>query len=257
MTYLGTKDYNLEVRLGNVPGVTMATIAGHDDTVPNGGPFGLSDGFGGAGYQFNQSVIAATPAVLTVSSTDNTADNVAGAGALTVRVTGLDASGDLQTEDVTMAGTTGVNTVATFSAYLSHQVLTTGANNVNAGRIWVGTGTVTAGVPAVRMGTIRAGDNLSRAGYYVVPNAKKLVLTHFVASIASQGTKDGIIYLSYSADGILWYVLAEFDLRAFVMDPEVFSVPPFVAGTHIQLTAASSAAATPVSCFLEGYLVDV
>ena len=100
--------YNLEVLRGNIPGHSMISMRGHDHTVPNGGPFGLSPQFGGSSHQFDQSALKTTPAAVAVASTDNTNDNAAGTGALTVRITGLDSNGDGQTANETMNGTTEV-----------------------------------------------------------------------------------------------------------------------------------------------------
>lgn len=255
MSYRPNNDYNLDIRKGLVAGQTMVTIIGHDPSVPAAGPYGLSPQFGVNTYSFDQSAIDTTPAVVGVGSTDNTNDIAAGTGALTVRVIGLDASGDAQTEDVTMTGTTAANTVATFSAVHSLLVLTTGANNANTGTIYVGTGTFTAGVPAVRMISCEIGYNKSMAGYYVVPNAKTFYLQQFIATIGSSN-KDVEVFLSTSTDGTLWYTQAPFGLEAGDFATPVIALPGLVAGTHLQLTVTGGAASTDVTAILAGVLID-
>ena len=250
------RDYTTEVILGNIAGRAEVTVRGHDDTVPNGGPFGLSPNFGGASYQFDQSAIDrnATPAVVGVASTDNTNDNVAGTGALTVQVSGLDANGDAQTNNVTMTGTTAVNTASTFSAVHQLRVLTTGGNNANTGTIWCGTGTFTAGVPAVRMMSMEIDHNISLGAYYVVPLAKTLVIRQFIATVATSN-KDVEIEIETSANGVLWYSQADFGLEAGDFTTEVVALAKLVSGTHIRLRAKGGAVSS-VTAFIAGELID-
>lgn len=257
MTYQPQSDYNLEVLRGNIAGHSMVNIRGHDDTVPMGGPFGLSGGFGGASYQFDQSAIArgATPAVVGVASTDNTKDNVGNVGALTVRVFGLDANGDEQTNDVTLTGQTAVNTASTFSAVHQVLVLTTGSENANAGRIWVGTGTFTAGVPAVRMLSMDIKFNVSLSAYYVVPLGASFFVRQFVFTIQT-GTKEASVNIETSPDGIQWTRQIEFGLEGGSDNFDVIALPGFVTGTHVRLRATGTAASTAITAIVAGELVD-
>ena len=248
-------DYNLNVLEGKVDGHSMIIIRGHDDTVPNGGPFGLSPSFGGNSYSFDQSAIAATPAAISVASTDNTNDNSGGTGALTVRITGLDANGDIQNVDETLTGTTKVTTSETWSAYHKHRVLTTGTNNSNTGTIWVGTGTFTAGVPAVRMGSMEVGHNKSATGYYVVPAGHTLYLRQFISTVATSN-KDVEVSLATSTDGSQWYIQSDFGIEAGDFTTPVIAIRGLPAGTHIRLEAKGSAASTGVTAILAGELVE-
>ncbi|GAG86698.1 unnamed protein product, partial [marine sediment metagenome] len=70
---------------------------------------------------------------------ENNADNGATAtGVLTLRMEYLDAAGDEQTEDITMNGTTGVNTTATDIRFINDLYsLTVGSNGVAEGNIRV------------------------------------------------------------------------------------------------------------------------
>ena len=252
-----SRDYITEVELGNVAGRAEVTIIGHDETVPNGGPFGLSPTFGAGSYLFDQSAIDrnATPAVVGVASTDNTNDTGGGTGALTVRITGLDASGDAQPNDVTMTGTTAANTASTFSAVFNVRVLTTGGNNANTGVIHVGTGSFTSGVPAIRMLSMQIGHNTSLSAYYVVPLAKTLVIRQFMATMATSN-KDVDVFVSTSTNGVLWFVEAPFGLEAGDFTTEIIALPKLVSGTHIKLTVRGAAAATDVTAALSGELID-
>ncbi len=255
MTYWKNVDYNLEVLRGNVPGHTMVTIQGHDNTVPSGGPFGLSPLFGGASYVFNQGAISATPAAVGVASSDNTNDNSSGTGALTVRISGLDSSGNAQTADETMNGTTAVTTGESWSAVHSVLVLTTGSNNRNTGTIWVGTGTFTAGVPAVRMLSMEINHNISFSAYYVVPTGKTLYLRQLILSAATSN-KDIVVHIEQSADGLQWITVAEFGLEAGDFGSPIIGAPGLVAARHIQMTAQGAASSTNLTAILAAELID-
>jgi hypothetical protein len=85
-------------------------------------------------------------------------DTAAGTGARTIRITYYTQTGTGTlagpfTEDITLNGTTGVNTVATNIRYISEiEVLTAGTGGVNAGaiQVWTGTGatgTIWASIP--------------------------------------------------------------------------------------------------------------
>lgn len=257
MSYRPNIDYNLEVLRGNISGHSMLSIRGHDETVPNGGPFGLSPGFGGNGYTFDQSAIdrtAGTPATVSVSST-NANDASGGTGALTVRIVGLDASGNTQIVTETMNGQTAVTTSETWSAVTTVVVLTTGSGNVNAGVIYVGTGTVTAGVPAVRMLSMEVGHNISLSGYFVVPLGKTLYIRQFIATIGSSN-KEVEVAINTSAEGTQWYKQGPFGLEAGDFTTEVIALPGFGTGTHIKLTAEGNSAGTIVTAILGCELVD-
>lgn len=255
MSYIANRDYNLEVLRGNVAGHAMVNIRGHDDTVPNGGPFGLSPEFGGGGYSFDQSAISATPAAVAVASTDNTNDNSSGTGALTVRITGLDSSGNAQTVDETMNGTTAVTTAESWSAVFQVQVLTTGSTNANTGIIYVGTGSFTAGVPAVRMLSIDIAFNISLSAYYVVPTGKTLFARQFTFTIQSSN-KDAAVTIETSANGSQWLRQIEFGLEGGSAIFPIIGLPGFVAATHVKLQASGSAASTAITAILAGELVD-
>jgi hypothetical protein len=249
-------DYNLEVLKGNVEGSTMVSIRGHDNTVPNGGPFGLSQGFGGGGYQFDQSAIAAVAASVSVASTDNTKDNVGNVGALTVRVFGLDSNGDAATEDLTLTGQTEVTTSAKFTAVHQLLVLATGSENDNSGTLWCGTGTFTAGVPAVRMLSMTPGFNISLSGYYVVPTGKIFYPRQFIATVGSSN-KDVQVHIVTSASGIQHYTQIEFGIEGGDFTTDIIALPGIPARTHISLRAGGGAASTDVTAIIAGELIDV
>lgn len=254
MSYFPSRDYNVEVRAGNVPGHAMVSIVGHDGAISTTrvtvSPNLITN-------NIDQSAITTTPATVGVASTDNTADAVAGTGLLTLLLIGLDSSGNAQTETITMTGQTAAISANTYSAITGWRALTTGTGNANAGTIWVGTGTFTAGVPAVRLFAGDIGFNKGMTAYYVVPLAKTLYLTAFTATIASS-TKDVEFFVETSADGAQWITENAFGLESGAVFPaaKIRASPGLVAGTHVRIEALSSAASTDVTAILAGELID-
>jgi len=118
-----------------------------------------------------------SPTVMTISSS-STNDAAAGTGARTLLIEGVNGTGGLVTEIVTLDGQTAVNTVNTYDAIERMVVLTVGSGGSNAGIIYAGTGTVTAGVPAVPYSAIGVGDNLSLVGHWTCPAGYAGYLVH-------------------------------------------------------------------------------
>ena len=110
----------------------------------------------------------ASPTIMTISSS-STDDDSTGTGARTVFIEGVNGTGGLVTEIITMDGQTAVNTVNTYDAIERMVVLTAGSGGKNAGIIYAGTGTVTAGVPAVPYSAMGVGENTSLVGHWTCP----------------------------------------------------------------------------------------
>jgi len=111
---------------------------------------------------------------------ESAADNGTSAtGVLVVRLAYLDASGDEQTEDVTIDGTTGVNTAATDIRFVNDMyAISVGSGGIAAGHIYLHK-TGTAGLV---YNMIAAGGNKSLVPHRMVPRAKVLVLKGWGAS---------------------------------------------------------------------------
>jgi len=106
-------------------------------------------------------VFPSVPSVVSVVST-SAADAVAGIGAHTIQVYGLDTNYLRQTETVTLTGTTPALGLKTFWRVTRIEVLTAGSNGANVGQIDLSmSGDVQACMPI--------GDNSSQNGNYTVP----------------------------------------------------------------------------------------
>lgn len=123
-----------------------------------------------------------SPTVMTISSTSAN-DTAAGTGARSVFIEGVNGTGGLVTETVTLNGQTPVNTTKLYDAIERMAVFSVGSAGRNAGLIYAGTGTVTAGVPAVPYGVISIGDNNSLTGHWTCPVGFTGYLTKGIFSV--------------------------------------------------------------------------
>ncbi|MCP3961307.1 MAG: hypothetical protein GY719_25960 [bacterium] len=196
-----TSDYLVEVARGNIPGQTMwhaiceredmgTTVAGEDCWRGNElSPAPTSH------------VLIPTPAPageqMTVVS-ESVNDAAAGTGVQTVRINYIDAAGDQQTEDVTLNGTTGVNTVATDIRFVNDFfALTVGSGGVAADHIKIyKTGTV-----GLVYNMIHQGGNKSLVSHRMVPAGHTLVLLWWHAAEA-QGKRVAVRIRSTDLDGV-------------------------------------------------------
>lgn len=164
MTFLGDKDFLIEVRKGNVPGHSMIHKFGHNPAVPNGSFAHLSE-MPFAIASFRQSAVA-----MRVKAGGNGADTAAGAGAQEITIQGID--------DITFAEVTDV--VATAGAGAS---AATSTKFWRVHRAWVsavGTYTVanTAAVIIEDSGggadflTIATGEGQTQYAGYTIPGGK-------------------------------------------------------------------------------------
>jgi hypothetical protein len=109
MSYIGDKDFLIEVQKGNVAGHSMVHKFGRNDSVPNGSwahisltPFATAN--------FRQSAIA-----MRVKAGGNGADTAAGAGAREITIQGIDSAFAETSEAVATAGAgASAATTATF-----------------------------------------------------------------------------------------------------------------------------------------------
>jgi hypothetical protein len=118
---------------------------------------------GGSVYTFPT---AASVLKISSSSAD---DDVAGTGARTVLVDGLNADYERVTETVELDGQTAVNTTNSYIRVNKMTVLTAGSGGTSVGNIYAGTGTVTSGVPAVIVNQTGILSNETESSFYTVP----------------------------------------------------------------------------------------
>lgn len=254
MSYFPGSDYNIQVRLGNVPGFAAVAIQGHNEDLTTN-KITLAPGL--TTEILTQSDLDTTAATVQVASTSANDVNTTGTGLRTLAIIGLDAAGAAQTETVTtLNGQTAVATTATFSAVYGIRGLTAGTTGSNEGVIWVGNGTFAAGVPPTPYISTDIGFNKSLTGYYVVPAAKTFYGIQFIASLAA-ANKDVELFIETSADGVFWVTEAVFGVvQGDNIYGPILAMTGLVAGTHIRIQAEASAAGSDITVILDGYLVD-
>jgi hypothetical protein len=148
--------FYLAVQQGKVPGYSMVNKFGYNPSIGSGSFETIWET--GNDYPWQSSAVT----VNVVS--DDTDDDVAGTGARTLRIQGLDGSYNLVEETVNMDGTTTVTTTQTFLRVFRMSVETAGSSGNNEGTITV---TYTGGSDVAA--TITAGNGQTLMTLYTIP----------------------------------------------------------------------------------------
>lgn len=247
------KDFLFDVRLGRVPGMSVISIKGHDESLTT---TKITIHPTGTTKDLDQSTIDATPATVKVAST-SASDTSAGTGIRTAILYGLSSAGVRQSETITMNGMTEVTSSLTYSAVTGLKGATWGSNTKNVGTLWVGSGVFTAGVPATKFFAMEAGENKAFSAYYVVPAGYKLLPFHFISSVAST-SKTVELYIEYSTNGVNWMTYYIFGDETGAQSPvHIYDGDDLLAGTHVRLSGISDASGTDISVTLDCLLVKV
>jgi len=164
-----TLKYGIDISAGNIPGESAVNKFGINTEIDSGVP----EDIWSAGGTYTWPAAAAVCSITSGSANDA----IAGTGARTVQVWGLDASYADQTEVVDMAGAGGVNTSNTYIRMFRMKVLTAGSGGTAAGKI---TSTLSGSVVA----EIPLGYNQTEMALYTIPAGK----TGYVHSLTVSGT---------------------------------------------------------------------
>jgi hypothetical protein len=148
--------FYLAVQQGKVPGYSMVNKFGYNSSIGSGAFETIWET--GNDYPWQSSAVT----VDVVS--DDTNDDVAGTGARTLRIQGLDGSYNLAEETVDMDGTTTVTTTQTFLRVFRMSVETAGTSGNNVGNISV---TYTGGSDVAA--TISPGNGQTLMTLYTIP----------------------------------------------------------------------------------------
>jgi hypothetical protein len=148
--------FYLAVQQGKVPGYSMVNKFGYNSSIGSGAFETIWE----TGDDYPWQSTAVTVDVVS----DNTNDDVAGTGARTLRIQGLDGSYNFAEETVDMDGTTTVTTTQTFLRVFRMSVETAGTSGNNIGNISV---TYTGGSDVAA--TITAGNGQTLMTLYTIP----------------------------------------------------------------------------------------
>lgn len=154
------------------------------------------DCWGGSGLYQGFPLTAETVSI--VSSSVN--DTAAGTGARTLRISGLNATGDFQTEVVTLNGTTPVVTTSQWLRINRALIVTSGNNNrnFNAGAITINQSVTTS----VVFGILDAGLGALKAAVYTIPKGTAGVIRNVqVSGLRSTSSFSGVagLYIKENA----------------------------------------------------------
>jgi len=153
---VGNIPFYLAVQQGKVPGYSMVNKFGYNPTIGSGSFQTIWE----TGNNYSWQSTAVTVDVVS----DNVNDDVAGTGARTLRIQGLDGSYNFAEETVDMDGTTTVTTTQTFLRVFRMSVETAGSSGNNEGTITV---TYTGGSDVAA--TISAGNGQTLMALYTIP----------------------------------------------------------------------------------------
>jgi len=174
---LVTSNYGLEVVQGNVSNYKVKTIRGRNPSILSG----TQEDVVGNGGDYVGQPTTASPELMNVVST-SILDNSLGDGARTVRIYGLKSptSTEIETEDITLAGTTPVLTANTWWRIEVVEVITGGTLGSNQGDI-----TVVGATSLLNYSFIEStfGLNTSTNCVGTVPAGKKWILVRPRVSI--------------------------------------------------------------------------
>lgn len=249
MAYSPSTEWVNEVRLGNISGFSVVQMQGYAEGLST-----TEQTIWGNSSSVSTALIdsASTVKVASLNSTDT---NTAGTGARTVDLIGLDASGNVQNETITMNGTTEVTSSNTYSAVNSMQVLTAGSSKKNDGDIWCGNGTFTAGIPDTKYHWMKAGNSRSKTACYTVPTGKKLWL--YAPRMMLNDTTKSADIICYCYDGSLYNVLEYYNLSRGHSGIRSYAMSSLPAGTMIYLNSFVNTGTSGLSVVFDFVLEDV
>jgi hypothetical protein len=253
MTFIGQKDFLIEVSKGNVPGHSLVHKFGRNSDVANGAwehisqvPFDTAN--------FRQSAIS-----MRIKAGGNAADTAAGAGAREVTIQGIDSNGDETSEAITTAGASA-SSATTETFWRIHRAWVSAAGTY--------TGNNTGDIVIEDSGggadfiTIAAGEGQTQYAGFTIPAGKTGHLLTAEITVATNKSANVRVFTRADYDDVtapmpakrlkLWFDGVSGNLRFAPDSPEL--VLP--AKTDIWFEAYGDGAAAAVSADFELLLVD-
>jgi len=147
-------------------------------------------------------------------SSSSTNDDIAGTGARTAKVSGLDANYNEVSVTVDLDGQTSVQLgdASNWIRVNRIEVLTAGSGGANAGVLYVGTeATPSSGVPTNKYATVAIGDNQTLMALWTVPAGYTAYLYETHITVATEANnKYGIVTVLARPDGGVFNVKDKF-----------------------------------------------
>jgi len=249
ISQVGTSEpFELQVARGQIPGHTIVHVFGHNPDIDDDEEATIWPIDGLLGHPDE-------PVFMTISSS-SADDTAAGTGARTVFIEGVNGTGGLATEIVTLNGQTPVSTANKYDAIERMIVQTVGSGEANAGIIYAGTGAVSSGVPDVPYSAIGIGENNSLVGHWTCP---KGYTGYLINGQITTGTTAGRQYVTgrlklRTAEGLL--LTAAITTVANGSVEYDFSCPIRITeGQCITATAEGRGNNNDVSCYFQILLI--
>jgi hypothetical protein len=255
MSYIGDKNVDLEISLGNVGGYSVINKFGRNSNLALNTPEVVWS-LGTTPYPWQ----AAATAVDVQSTSPNDDGDPAGTGAWTLKVSGLDASFVEQEETVTLNGVGAVRLSGTWIRIYRMEVIRAGSNLSNVGVI-----SAVTSPGAVTIAEIPADVGQTLMAVYTVPSAKYAVLQaawiRMRAATAAATSIDFEIYIRENADDDGAFTAREIGSLTNTATSEVYR--PYTVNERITgpadmyIIATSNKAAASVDAGFDLILVDV
>lgn len=194
----------------------------------------------GASYPFPAAAVATT-----IVSSDAT-DTLAGAGARTARVWGLDAAFNSVMEDVNLNGVTPVNLVNKYYRVNLVEIMSVGATGSNAGAVSVKQAAVV--IQAVEIGIGR-----SRTAVFTIPASPKIWrLKRLYAAVTNAVAGAAIVNLMIRKNGGVWQIRSTIVIYGTANPNDQIELDiPLDPGDDVRLNATVTGAATAVNAAFE------
>lgn len=244
MGWNNTSEILSHVAAGNVHGATAFNLYGVNpaNTTAYDTVWGNSNA-----YTFVTSAIG-SPTIVSSNAADD--GDPVGTGARTVRITGVNASYAVVTEDVTLNGTGAVNLTGSYITINDITVLTVGSGGVPAGNLTL------AGTGPVTHGYVLAGQNKSTSAIYCVPANYSLLIYKIGVQFGTNSTGANQFKLAYSTNGGPVYNVGPLYKEPYTETPTPFEVPLHLPEKTQFRVDALSASAVTCSVHVNGVLLN-
>lgn len=194
-----------------------------------------------------------TAEIFTISS-DNAADDIAGVGARTATVFGVDDNYAEYSVSVELTGLTPVEIIT--NGWRANRIVvdTAGTSGFNVGKIHVGYGIVALGIPANILAIIRPTYNQTQMAVYTVPAGKVAFISDYYNNTGAG--KDATIESYARPLGSVFQlkrIVSAFENNFYFPNRFPFY---FEEKTDIEIRAISSAAGAPVSVGFDMLIID-
>ena len=239
-------DFYLAVAKGDFTGYSNVSKFGRNPSVKSADYETLWDGS-------NLYPFPTAAETLNVTSSDAN-DTSAGTGARTVEIEGLDSSWDVQTETVSMNGTSNVTTTNSFLRVYRVRVVTAGSTGVNEGTITCTNTTSSNVIGQISLGSSGFGQSLMAV--YTVPAGKTAYLINFDFSSSKDNEHTfRIMTRDNTVTDAAWNSKEFASARGGFNDFRKLAIQKYTEKTDIDMQAIASAASAASGGF-ELILID-